>query len=116
MSEVETAIVLKMVFWADVSQLSAFTTELFGLATHCWYFHPSPFFPLSFCSVVSVLLCCNHRMFLQVKNRNFPQKSSGRTMFSSFHITDFISALYVVFIIQKSLLNVYLLKIPDMQN
>jgi hypothetical protein len=46
MSEVETAHVLKMMFWADGCQLSAFTTELFGLATYSYYFHPSPFFTL----------------------------------------------------------------------
>jgi len=46
-----------------------------------------------------------------------PQKSWGHTVFNSFHVTDFISALYVVlFVIQEGLLNVYWLKVPDMQN
>ena len=51
------------------------------------------------------------------KNLNLPQKSLGHRVFSSFHVADFISALYVaLFIIQESLLNVYVLKVPDMQN
>lgn len=64
LSEVETAIVLNMSFWADCSVLSASTTVLFGLSTHYCYFQLSLFFPLSFCSIVCVLLCCKSCVFL----------------------------------------------------
>jgi len=117
MSEVETAIVLRMMFWADGCQLSAFTTEIFGLATYCWYFHPSPFFPSSFCSVVSVLLCCKPRVFLQVKiltchKRHQDIQCSVASMLQILSVLVYV----VLFIIQESLLNVYLLEVPDMQN
>lgn len=96
MSEVETAIVLKMMFWADGFQLSVFTTKLFGLATHCWYFRPSPFLPLSFCSVVSVLLCCKPGVFLQAKILTC-HKSHGDIQCSIASMLQILSVLYMLF-------------------
>jgi hypothetical protein len=80
-------------------------------------FHSCAFWIGNTLPVVSVLLCCKSWAFLQVKNLNLPQKPSVCTVTSNFHVTDCISMLYgVLFIIQESLLNVYLLKVPDLQN
>jgi hypothetical protein len=66
-----------------------------------------------------ILLSCFCPVMLSIsgvsssKNPNLPQKSSIHTENSNFHVTDFIIVLYVLFIIQESLLNVYMLKVPD---